>query len=594
MNSTGFDGSLPPVVRQLSEQNSRASEISRSAHTHETLRSSSRSEIDTPRVGSEGNCLTGACTNFLMFLISANFVIFMIFGVAAIPFIIYVIRVRAHNWDFSSQSSRATVYMYYTYSECPIMMLLIFAFILWRVAEKIELGRDDPEAVKLGLRAWLLILEACAFCVVIINIDLYRPGASQSTYYFLSGGASAVLLLFVWGAASAFCEATREMLKHRGPTRFNLYVRKTAIPCVIGLVVLQMYVTATMFQTGDQFIAVSTPGVPRMPAKWSSGCAAIGVNFNLAATGIFGIYLLGSGILKPKEFGTHLLQSTADDTELQAKRNSRLAQLEFLFLIGVFQVVYFFSFSGTAFNFGDLRFYMCVAFNIILWVFVGCKVYDLQHAVNQNNPEHALHVSGKKHHFFISHAQNYGQDQVHAIAMQLRQRDYQVWRDMDESDITLAGMMQGIDDTIVLMVFLTTDPENGSCLKRPYVHHEVKHALDQEVPVILVYETDRRHGGSDDFGDFIKGAPEDLQDEGLFKENEAIAYHRRRRQQDAMYDDIIAQFKEKFEKRYEKDIHRQTITRHRAPSLQVDGADGYRDRSLTRRLISNEENLRHV
>ncbi|XRB19606.1 TIR domain-containing protein [Pseudoscourfieldia marina] len=161
-----------------------------------------------------------------------------------------------------------------------------------------------------------------------------------------------------------------------------------------------------------------------------------------------------------------------------------------------------------------------------------------------------LWQSGSEFHFFISHAQANGQDQVHAMTRDLENLGVKVWRDMDQAQITWAGMKKGVENSLVFMLFLTK-----GAIARPWVQMEVLHAISLKKPIILVNETDERHGGDTNFYalfdsekhlSHLKDQPH-LQAQILkvsnflncLKNVESISYKRRNWEAESMYDKIL-------------------------------------------------------
>ena len=121
---------------------------------------------------------------------------------------------------------------------------------------------------------------------------------------------------------------------------------------------------------------------------------------------------------------------------------------------------------------------------------------------------------------------------------------------MDQAQITWAGMKKGVEKSLVFMLFLTK-----GAIARTWVQMEVLHAISLKKPIILVHETDKRHGG-DDFPLLfnaeeylshlnIAGKAEILKVAKflncLTSTIESIAYKRRNWEANSMHDEILKQ-----------------------------------------------------
>eukprot|EP00927_Polykrikos_kofoidii_P086020 TRINITY_DN9518_c0_g1_i1.p1 TRINITY_DN9518_c0_g1~~TRINITY_DN9518_c0_g1_i1.p1 ORF type:complete len:1125 (-),score=165.59 TRINITY_DN9518_c0_g1_i1:80-3418(-) len=133
-------------------------------------------------------------------------------------------------------------------------------------------------------------------------------------------------------------------------------------------------------------------------------------------------------------------------------------------------------------------------------------------------------------HFFLSHYQKNGGDQVATLQLELEAIGFLSWLDNKAEKINTEGMMQGIDEACVFLLFLTK-----GALSRPYVQMEVRHALTVGKPIVLVHEDDKRKGAFD----FDKSEiPSDLHH--VVDNIESIPYRRRRWEANAMLRRIIA------------------------------------------------------
>ena len=69
-----------------------------------------------------------------------------------------------------------------------------------------------------------------------------------------------------------------------------------------------------------------------------------------------------------------------------------------------------------------------------------------------------------------------------AIYLELERMGFSVWYDNRADDLTKEGMLKGIEQAAVLILFLSVD-----VLNRPYCQMEIRHALALKKPVILLH-----------------------------------------------------------------------------------------------------------
>eukprot|EP00808_Paulinella_micropora_P016729 g76533.t1 len=90
-------------------------------------------------------------------------------------------------------------------------------------------------------------------------------------------------------------------------------------------------------------------------------------------------------------------------------------------------------------------------------------------------------------HFFVSHYQVEASGDVAALSLSLRKHGALVWRDMDAKNLTGEGMKQGVADSDVIVIFLTS-----GVLTRLWCLMEIQWALEFDKPIIIVAETEQR------------------------------------------------------------------------------------------------------
>eukprot|EP00217_Crustomastix_stigmatica_P014469 CAMPEP_0183799108 /NCGR_PEP_ID=MMETSP0803_2-20130417/20721_1 /TAXON_ID=195967 /ORGANISM="Crustomastix stigmata, Strain CCMP3273" /LENGTH=577 /DNA_ID=CAMNT_0026043807 /DNA_START=151 /DNA_END=1880 /DNA_ORIENTATION=- len=164
----------------------------------------------------------------------------------------------------------------------------------------------------------------------------------------------------------------------------------------------------------------------------------------------------------------------------------------------------------------------------LLWMAIFGSVSLMATSGGRADLKNVLEILELEQHIFISYRQSNGQDQVHAIHNELRTRNMTCWWDMQADQITVESMRDGIKKSLAMLVFLT----KGS-LSRPFTQLEVRTAIEMNKPIILVHETDNRHGGTTDLSEYIAEAPADLR--VIFEGVESVPYRRRKHEAGAMY-----------------------------------------------------------
>ena len=92
-----------------------------------------------------------------------------------------------------------------------------------------------------------------------------------------------------------------------------------------------------------------------------------------------------------------------------------------------------------------------------------------------------------RYHIFISHMQQEASGDVGTLFFLFEQMGIHGWRDMNQTDLTEAGMRQGVYDSDVFILFLT-----NSYLSRPFCLLELKWALEFGKKIVIVQEIDER------------------------------------------------------------------------------------------------------
>jgi hypothetical protein len=99
---------------------------------------------------------------------------------------------------------------------------------------------------------------------------------------------------------------------------------------------------------------------------------------------------------------------------------------------------------------------------------------------------------GIKYHFFLSHAQNYGQDKIKGLHEALKAEfGVKCWRDM-EQEPNEHEMKKGVHESMCFLILLTK-----GIMARPWCQKEMGWALDMGKKFVVVWVSDVReaHGG---------------------------------------------------------------------------------------------------
>jgi len=156
-------------------------------------------------------------------------------------------------------------------------------------------------------------------------------------------------------------------------------------------------------------------------------------------------------------------------------------------------------------------------------------------------------------HFFISHHQKLGGDQCGVLASQLKQRGWKVWYDNEMNDVTEKGMLQGVKDSAVFILFMTK-----GIFARPYVRLEINEALMQGKPIMLLHEIDDRFEGKFKFEDAETGVPDKFRDayKKMRQDNESVGWERKGFKQEAVLNKIKQKF---YESLGASDVHSKLV-----------------------------------
>jgi len=147
--------------------------------------------------------------------------------------------------------------------------------------------------------------------------------------------------------------------------------------------------------------------------------------------------------------------------------------------------------------------------------------------MKQNPPKHEYNL-------FLSHVQKDSQDTCRGISQSLKSyHKLQSWYDMEATTIDAFGMIEGIAKSDAFLLFATRD-----YFSRPWCLFEANVAQILNKPIVIVRETDLRHGGTKDFDDFVSVIPKQFRD---FLDSEILELKRRGKFWDASVDMIATQ-----------------------------------------------------
>ena len=93
----------------------------------------------------------------------------------------------------------------------------------------------------------------------------------------------------------------------------------------------------------------------------------------------------------------------------------------------------------------------------------------------------------RQYHVFVSHLQREAAGDVGTLSALLRAVGVHAWRDMEQADLTEAGMRAGVADSDVFLLFLT-----NATLSSPWCLKEVGWALELRKPMVIVVEVEER------------------------------------------------------------------------------------------------------
>jgi hypothetical protein len=149
-------------------------------------------------------------------------------------------------------------------------------------------------------------------------------------------------------------------------------------------------------------------------------------------------------------------------------------------------------------------------------------------------PSTALASTAIKWDIFISHKQGNGGSQCQMLFQHLTHaQGVKVWLDMDATDLSVAGMEEGVRASGTVMVFIT-----DGIFEREFCIKEIEWAKQNNKPIVAMYERDERHGGNT-VASLMAQIPEHL---AYLKNDEWIEFNPRKEYFDACVIQVCSLF----------------------------------------------------
>lgn len=272
-----------------------------------------------------------------------------------------------------------------------------------------------------------------------------------------------------------------------------------------------------------------------LPDTWSAGYATLGGTFNITGSCVLWTYTYGSGLLTKEDFQFLKVSENYGNDEYNKVRNILVSFLKYLVFLDLGGFIYCVSMTWTTFD--AIEVYYGIFCGFIMWLLAGLVVGNLR-SMGPKTLKTLLWHHEKKFHFFISHAQSSGGDQVHSLTKELQIRGCTVWWDQElETEISEETMKNGISMSMVVVVFLTR-----YSMERYFTQIEVRHAINEKLPLIVMIELDQSRPGA---YQSIEQCICEMDDEfkNVLFSYELIVYSRRKYLSEAMYDEMIRRLK---------------------------------------------------
>ncbi|XRB25061.1 TIR domain-containing protein [Pseudoscourfieldia marina] len=394
------------------------------------------------------------------------------------------------------------------WQDIGVIIIFLYAVVITTTAVY-QLAENPPtlkilaskEAIRKRADNYGLTYSACFVCwtVTILStsfvsvayfrsnteLEGYKPGLRGADAAILAGYT--FVICFVLAVVFFFLRKLRfELMRMYGP-ELRTWVTGKFLPWIAIAFLAQAYLVARFFfhmEAMQSYHTMSWGSMSTVSYGTQLLCGHIAGNVALFT------FLSAVGLeLFPKSGDE---QVAGDNTKQERKHSIVLL----LYCVATVQAIFVASFIEANVQLIYAKNALLVYGMVYLFVICGalCASALMEGRKSKGHYNQYLWQGGKEFHFFISHAQANGQDQVHAITRDLEMRGIKVWRDMDQAQITWAGMKKGVEKSLVFMLFLTK-----GAIARTWVQMEVLHAISLKKPIILVNETDKRHGGDADF-----------------------------------------------------------------------------------------------
>jgi len=170
---------------------------------------------------------------------------------------------------------------------------------------------------------------------------------------------------------------------------------------------------------------------------------------------------------------------------------------------------------------------------------LGSLVDDSDNGVVDDKDKPLSLPDGCKHHVFLSHTQTTAGDAVHVLSLLLKARGIEVWYDQSMEKLAKQDMERGIKESACFLLFLSV-----GVMESKYCQFEMKTALKQKKPILLMYEADSKKAGYQDFEKYIEAAPREMAE--TFEKAESMEFQRRYFLRDAMVNELIRRIEQHF------------------------------------------------
>jgi len=433
-------------------------------------------------------------------------------------------------YDKLQTGSKSNTSFFYCVTAIPPGTLFFFYLHLERAKQRlVKLQETSPtliiadnEFIQYDWQTKITFLVVVTSSLSMTFISKYRPNIGVEEWALII--IYLIIFVFLWKLVhSAVLRCCKEMYQFRGPA-FKDFVDQVR-PLFILSASLEFFFIMAMISE-KMAAEYSTTSIPQ---NWSAGYSALACNFTLTATCIAWVYAFGAGLVQNADFQENVV--SASTSEYESRRKILITFFNYLIVIDVIGFLLAASLTWTTYD--ATRFFYVTCVGLVLWVLVGYIILMLR-TLGPKTVRSLLWMYEKKYHFFISHAQATGGDQVHSMTKELQRRDCAVWWDMElESEITEEAMKKGIEDSLVVIVFLTKDS-----MKRYFTKLEVNYAIQLNKSLIVIAELDPRHNGFESMQQCISDIDEEFK-KALFDNYEVISYSRRAYLSDAMYSEIL-------------------------------------------------------